>query len=196
MHCSVERISFGIRITASPASRFSSRYTPPNPPPPTAFFGGKIVAVCPSFRRVPRVRGAGRPRPGRTCGKRLSWWPVIYLSLSSAWDTVKLTCQEVCFISWSLIQVTVTLACDLGLRRGGGFFKSRSARCGGAAAASCRWLRFHLSSNVLRTDIEGWGGVKVSEMSRMIWRIEDVANLRGRDRSLVEPEEVLLLGHF
>ena len=29
------------------------------------------------------------------------------------------------------------------------------ARCG-AAVASCWWLRCHLSSNVLRTDSEGW----------------------------------------
>ena len=191
MHCSVERISFGIRITASPASRFSSRYTPPNPPPPTAFFGGKIVAVCPSFRRVPRVRGAGRPRPGRTCGKRLSWWPVIYLSLSSAWDTVNLPGGLLHFV------VTDSSHGDPSVRFRPAARRwllqvpdaARRRRLAGGFGVICRRMYCARISRV-------GGGVKVSEMSRMIWRIEDVANLRGRDRSLVEPEEVLLLGHF
>ena len=47
------------------------------------------------------------------------------------------------------------------LRRGGGFLSDAArrwllARCG-AAVASCRWLRCHLLSNVVRTDSEGWG---------------------------------------
>ena len=69
------------------------------------------------------------------------------------------------------------------MRRGGGFLPDAArlpdearrwllARCC-AAVASCQWLRGHLSSSILRTDIEGWRVSKVRNVE------QDVAN-RGR----------------
>ena len=61
---------------------------------------------------------------------------------------------------WRLARCGAAVA-SCPMRCGGGVLPYAArrwplARCG-AAVASCRWLRCHLSSNVLRTDSEGWG---------------------------------------